>query len=118
MQKISFTINYQVQEKRKFEKFIKNYEIEIGYPFHELNIDRYWKIPEQFQATFCIEINQNTNSEIVYKILLLINQLCKSASGNLSFNGPYAYENELSFRCYFNSNQLNQPLKWVEIGLV
>lgn len=116
MGRIRFKINYEVKQKRKFEDFLNRYQTEIGFPYQELKIERYWKIEEQFQADFFIETSSIDKEQQVYEILTLANRLSESGYPNWSFNGPYDNE-DLSFECILNNTNEDQPLKWAHLEL-
>ena len=116
MGKIRFRVNYQIKQKRKFEEFLDRYQTEIGLKFIELKIERYWKIEEQFQATFLIQTDSTSNEKRVYETLTMANQLWSTDSLKWIINGPHEDES-LIFECIFNNDNDDQPLKWAHLEL-
>ncbi len=108
---IRYKINYEVKEKRKFEQFLEQYQEEIGYNLEELKIERYWKIEEQFQATFLIKTESSEKEKRVYETLILANKLVNTVDYNLKVYGPHD-NGFLTFRCFVNNEKDDQPLKW------
>lgn len=111
MSGVHFRINYQVLQKRKFEQFIQKFAREIDVPLENLLIERYQKIPEQFQAEFRVELNNESSSDVVYQMLIWAN--CLSPRG-WSINGPHV-DNNLVFECIYSDNDGANPLKWAHL---
>lgn len=109
-----FKINYEVQQKRKVEKFIDSYAKKIEFELLELKINRYWKIEKQFQAVFLVKSKSVQKEKIVYEILRLANILWSEKYSNWEVNGSYEM-NDLHFECILNSMNENHPLKWAHI---
>lgn len=116
MNKIRFTINYEVKQKNKIERFVNRFESSVNYQLNEITIERYRKINTQFQAKFYIESHNNSVEKTIYEVLILANNLWPSGYFNWTFNGPYE-TNGLIFECILNNENDDQPLKWAHIEL-
>lgn len=116
MEKIRFIINYEVQERRKFEDFLDCYRADIGFDFKELKIEKYWKIKEQFQANFFIETKIVVKEKRIYEILTLANKLFSTEHSNWTIQGPFENEN-LIFECVLNNENLAHPVRWAHLAL-
>ena len=117
MQIIRFTINYQVEQKQKFERFLKQFEREIGYNLINLNIEKYWKKENQFQAIFYVETVNQSVEKMICKVLRLANKLWSSANLNWRFNGPHENNGFIYFECILNNENDDKPLRWAHIEL-
>ncbi|GAB5526474.1 MAG: hypothetical protein Roseis2KO_43460 [Roseivirga sp.] len=111
MAKVNFRINYQVLQKRKFEQYLDKYGKSLAVPLHDLRISRYPKIPEQFQASFWVELTAGSVEGAVYQMLIWANGL---RSSGWSIIGPQA-DNNLAFECIYSDNESDNPLKWAHL---
>ena len=112
---IIFTINYQVKKKEKFDHFLTSFGERLQCDLNGRHIERYAKIPEQFQAVFQVETSVESNAERVYEMLRIANMLTEGVSGSWTFLGPDE-DDELSFECIFNGTGDDQPLKWAHLS--
>jgi len=117
MSKINFTINFETRLKRKFQKFLELYQIEIGCEFLKLKIERCLKIEGQFQANFFVKTDFINKEQIVYEVLRLTNLLLDSGFGRSTFIGPFLNDGQLQFECIINNENDDQPLKWAQIQI-
>ncbi len=111
MARVNFRINYQVLQKRKFEQYLEQYSKNLGAPLHDLLIERYWKISEQFQASFWVELDAASVERAVYQMLIWANLL---TSRGWSIIGPQV-DNNLAFECIYSDNESDNPLKWAHL---
>lgn len=111
MARVNFRVNYQVLQKRKFEQYLVKYGKHLGEPLNDLLIERYWKIPEQFQASFWVELKARSVESAVYQMLIWANGL---TSRGWSIIGPHG-DNNLAFECIYSDNEPDNPLKWAHL---
>jgi hypothetical protein len=111
MARVNFRVNYQVLQRRKFERYLAKYEKNLGEPLNDLLIERYRKIPEQFQASFWVELRAGSVKSAVYQMLIWANGL---TSRGWSIIGPHA-DNNLAFECIYSDNESDKPLKWAHL---
>lgn len=82
----------------------------------QLEIERYWKIKGQFQASFIVKTGAESNEERTYEVLIMANKLLEAGNGQLCINGPFE-NGSLSFECFLNNDHSDQPLKWAHLEL-
>lgn len=111
MARVNFRINYQVLQKRKFEQYLAKYGKNLGEPLNDLLIERYPKIPGQFQASFWVELNAGSAESTVYQMLVWANAL---TSRGWSIIGPQV-DNNLAFECIYPDHESDTPLKWAHL---
>ncbi|MCE7993752.1 MAG: hypothetical protein HEP71_17330 [Roseivirga sp.] len=111
MTRVNFRLNYEVSQKRKFEQFLEKYGRELGLPLNDLTVERYWKIKEQFQASFWIRLDSESAEGAVFQMLLWANRL---SSSGWSIIGPHGDKN-LAFECIYSDNEPHNPLKWAHL---
>jgi len=115
MSALHLSVNYEVHRKEKFQHFLNTYAEKIDKDLVELEISRYDKIPEQWQARFFLILPQTSNADRVYEQLLLANALSLGMTGYWQILGPYD-DGELRFECIFNTRKKYQPLKWAHLS--
>lgn len=113
MPRVDFTINYLAKNKEKFQQFLTKYSTTIEIPLINLKVEQYWKIPDQLQATFYIQLPKTDIYQTTYRVLQLANQLHPTRSASWTINGPY--ENG-HFECILN-NEGEHPVKWAHLSL-
>lgn len=111
MARVNFRLNYEVLQKRKFEQFLEKYAKDLGLPLNDLVVERYWKIKEQFQASFWVELDSDSVERTVFQMLLWANSL---SSRGWSIIGPHGDKN-LAFECIYADNESHNPLKWAHL---
>ncbi len=114
MSQIYFRVNFLVNKKEKLEKFLTQYSNEINYQLSNLTIERYWKIPEQFQASFTVLLETEDVHCSTYKILELSDKLSPTKNTNWTFSGP---KEGGGLECILNNEKDRQPLKWAHLQL-
>ena len=118
MTKIRFRINFETKVKRKFEEFLDGFQQKTAYDFHDLKIEKYWKIENQYQANFILKLENQKKEQIVFEILKFANCLYPTKDGTWIINGPYENENKtINFECILNNMNLQQSLKWASIEI-
>lgn len=98
-------------QKRKFGQYLAKYGQNLGVPLNDLLIERYRKIPEQFQASFWVELNAASVETAVYQMLIWANVL---TSRSWSIIGPQV-DNNLAFECIYSDHESDNPLKWAHL---
>ena len=114
MAKVRFRINYETSKQEAFEQFLQAFESRIGFELQQLDIERYWKFPEQLQANFIIHTKAKSLETRTYEILKFANKLSEEVQFGWTFNGPHD-KLGFVFECFFNNREHPHPLKWAMI---
>ncbi len=118
MKTVLLTINYQVAQKEKFQRFLDSFQKENGLVFDIQRLAKYEKFPDQFQANILVQLSASSNSELVFQSLQLANLFNTNSRGTVSVIGPMENGEALDFEVILNQDTPNQPVKWVHIQTV
>lgn len=116
MYQIRFTLNYEIDHKRRVEKHLDIFSKEIGKDLPNVKIERYWKIPDQFQAQFVLASEHTKKEKLIFEVLTLTNKFSLPKRVNWLVNGPHESGN-LTFDCILNNESHDHSLKWAHIQL-
>jgi hypothetical protein len=114
---LSWRVLFKVQNKENALRKLKEIEENLQQPLTIQACQKYWKFPETFECVFTTPVVAETNADIVYETLLMMQKL----GYNWMINGPHLLENDqIEFDSILDSRWgkiLIAGLEWAHVDL-